>query len=140
MYQKCVYGILREDLTSGWGIDLIWYKFCKEVAGFSRTAVYECLYYLEKPFIREGCFDESLTGVLPFVAASTSTPSTTTAIYDQLARNPAGIKLTWNWIFIWEGWKNLNLGVAKRPRLEKSQTPIVFFLKKVSSSNSNTRV
>jgi hypothetical protein len=40
MYGQCIYTFLREDLTSGWGLDLHWHKFCEKEYGFTRSAVF----------------------------------------------------------------------------------------------------
>jgi len=39
IWQTCVWDLLQEDLTSGYGIDLIWHNYCKKIYGFDRTAI-----------------------------------------------------------------------------------------------------
>jgi hypothetical protein len=38
-WRSCVWDLIQEDLTSGWGLDILWHGYCKARAGIDRFAV-----------------------------------------------------------------------------------------------------
>jgi len=39
IWQTCIWDLIQEDLTSGFGIDLIWHNYCKKFYGFDSSAI-----------------------------------------------------------------------------------------------------